>query len=458
MLIWFITAAAAQPFRAPIQRRIDLQAGYGRRADTLTIKIAEDAGVRWSGGQLLGLDADLAPLLAGARPLFSRPAAALQADRATFDPEARLADLSLYVTVRSRTAAALGAQLRGHPQLECAYLAFAPVPPPADIPPTTPDFTGQQAYMGAAPDGLDFAEAARWPGGDGSNVSIANIEYGWEPDHEDLGQIQPTVAWGWDSNQYSYHGTAVLGQLAAEDNGYGVTGMVPGADVFVVSPYTEPDRYNIAAAIDGAAALLDAGDVLLIEQQAYANGNYVPVSISPAVFDAIAAAVAKGIVVVEPGGNGAEDLDDPIYEGWFDRSERDSGSIMVGGGASPLSGYPPREWYPYGSSYGSRIDVQGWYDGIVTSAGPSMANLFSAKDGLQGYTNYFGGTSGASPMVAAAAAVANSVAWEVWGVPWDPWDLRTAMVSTGTPPPLTDTPSIGPQPSVRRLLWAWGAR
>jgi hypothetical protein len=86
MLIWFVTTAAAQPFRAPIQRRIDLQVGYGRHADTLTIKIAEDAGVRWSGGQLLGLDADLAPLLAGARPLFSRPAAALLADRATFDP------------------------------------------------------------------------------------------------------------------------------------------------------------------------------------------------------------------------------------------------------------------------------------------------------------------------------------------------------------------------------------
>ena len=131
---------------------------------------------------------------------------------------------------------------------------------------------------------------------------------------------------------------------------------------------------------------------------------------------------------------------------------------MVGGGASPLSGHTPREWYPYGSSYGSRIDVQGWYDGIVTSAGPSMADLFSTADGLQGYTSYFGGTSGASPMVAAVAAAANSIAWEVWGMPWDPWDLRTAMVSTGTPPPSADGPAIGPQPDVRRLLWTWGAR
>ena len=203
MLIWFLTTAAAQPFRAPLQRSIDLQAGYGRHDDRLTVKLAEGSGARWSEGQLLGLDDDLAQLLAGARPLFARPAATLRADRAAFDPEGRLADLSLYVTVRSSAAAALGARLQRHPQIECAYLAFAAVPPPSDIPPTTPDFTDQQTYMGAAPDGFGFSEAARWPGGDGSNVSIANIEYGWEPEHEDLGAIQPTVAWGWNSEQYS---------------------------------------------------------------------------------------------------------------------------------------------------------------------------------------------------------------------------------------------------------------
>ncbi|MFT4975874.1 MAG: serine protease [Myxococcota bacterium] len=461
MLAWLVTAAvavAASPHRAPALRQLDLYDGPGRRADTLTIKLAEDAGVRWEDGALVGLDAALMAPLLGAAPLFTRPAAALRADRATFDPEHQLADLSLYVTVRATDAAALGAVLQGHAQIECAYLAFGPVPPPADIPPTTPDFEDLQEYRGPAPAGLGFDEAARWPGGDGSNVAIADIEYGWEPEHEDLEAVADEVAWGWASGLYEFHGTAVLGELVATDDGYGVTGMATGADVFVVSPFSEPDVYSVAAAIDGAASLLDAGDVLLIEQQAYVYGVFAPVSVEPAVFDAIAAATAKGIVVVEPGGNGAQDLDDPLWEGWFDREQRDSGAIMVGGGASPLGGYTARDWYPYGSSYGTRVDVQGWYDSIVTTAGPSMANLFDAGDGLQGYTDYFGGTSGASPMIAAAAAVANSIAWEVWGQPWDPWDLRAALTSTGTPQDDQSGAHIGPQPDLRRLLWAWGAR
>ena len=313
--------------------------------------------------------------------------------------------------------------------------------------------------MGAAPVGFGFDEAARWPGGDGSNVSVADIEYSWDPDHEDLGTIQRTVAWGWNSEAYAYHGTAVLAQLAAEDNGYGVTGMVPGADVFVVSPFDDNENYSIAAALEGAAALMDAGDVILIEQQTYAYGNYAPVSADAAVFDAISLAVAKGIIVVEPGGNGGQDLDDAKWEGWFDRDIRDSGAIMVGGGASPYSGMTARTWYSWGSSYGSRVDVQGWYDSIVTANDATMGNLFlPGGDEHQGYTNYFGGTSGASPMVAAAAASAQSIAWELWGMPWDPWDLRAALVATGTPQPVSDSYIIGPQPDMRRFLMTWGVR
>jgi len=457
MLPWLVAAAvAAQPHRAPARRALDLQPGPGRSASALNVKLREDAGVSWQDGALVGTDPALEALLAEARPLLGRSPALLRADREAFDPEHALADLSLYLRVPTGDPVALGEALRALPQVECAYLPFAAVPPPTDIPPETPDLADQQVYMGPAPGGLGFDEAARWPGGDGSNVAIADIEYGWQPDHEDLGAIAPEVGWGWDSGLYAYHGTAVLGMLAAGDNGYGVTGMAPAADVFVVSPFSDGEVYNVAAAIDGAAALLDAGDVLLIEQQAYVRGVFAPVSVDPAVFDAIAAAVAKGIVVVEPGGNGAQDLDDPIWEGWFDREVRDSGAIMVGGGASPLSGEPPRSWYPYGSSHGDRVDVQGWYDGIVTTAGPQMADLFEAGDGLQGYTTHFGGTSGASPMVAAAAAVANSIAWELWGQPWDPMDLRAALVSTGTPQ--AGGEHIGPQPDLRRLLWTWGVR
>lgn len=469
MLLWLLSiAAAAMPARAPAHRRLDLQAGPGRQADSLTVKLSEDAGIRWEAGALVGVEPGLAALLAGARPLFARPGEAIRADRAAFDPEHRLADLTLYLSVPAADPAALGAALQGHAQVEHAYLPFAPAPPPTDISPQTPDFTEQQRYRGAAPEGLGIAEAARWPGGDGSNVTIADVEYGWLVDHEDLGAVAAGFAWGARHEEYtdlySFHGTGVLGMLVAGDNGYGVTGLVPGAQALVVSPFATGGVYSVAAAIDGAAALLEPGDVLLIEQQAVSNGVYVPVSISPAVFDAIAAAVAKGIVVVEPAGNGTpggspyENLDDPIWEGWFDRQRRDSGAIMVGGGASPLSEFTPRDRPPGGSCYGARVDVQGWYDHIVTTAEGDLANLFNTDDGLQGYTSYFSGTSGASPMVAAVAAIASSVAIEVRGAPWDPIDLRAAISSTGTPQAEGSGEHIGPQPDLRRLLWTWGAR
>ena len=460
-----VPAQAAGPVRAPARRAFDLVPGPGRQDEVLIVKLAEDSGLSWVDGALAGAAPGdpLAQALAGAAPLLSRTPAAIRDDRRAFDPEHRLADLTLYLRLETPDAARLGARLLDDPRVETAYLGFAPVRPPADedLPPTTPDLSALQVYRGAAPDGLGFDEAARWPGGDGANVAIADVEYGWDPAHEDLAAVAPLVAWGWDSGDYAYHGTAVLGELAAGDNGFGVTGMVPGAEVFVVSPYSDVGRYAVADAIDAAAALLDAGDVLLIEQQAYSGGLFVPVEVDPAVFDVIAAAVARGIVVVEPAANGAQDLDDPRWGGWFDRSQRDSGAIVVGGGVAPTSaaGEERARTWSGGSSYGTRVDLQGWYGNIVTTAGPSMADLFDGDgDARQGYTSSFGGTSGASPMVAAAAAAANSIAWELWGQPWDPWDLREALRSTGTPQPAADPFHIGPQPDLRAFLWTWGVR
>ena len=53
-----------------------------------------------------------------------------------------------------------------------------------------------------------------------------------------------THAWGWDQDRWHYHGNAVLGQLAT-NNEYGVTGMVPEAEALVVSPYPEEGYYML---------------------------------------------------------------------------------------------------------------------------------------------------------------------------------------------------------------------
>jgi len=408
-------------------------------------------------------------------PLFPRAPAAIRADRAAFDPERRLADLTRYYRVSlppdasgpsepaSSPSDPSGAEglcdrLNARADVEIAYLAFAPAPPPVDLDPVTPDFEPQQGYLGPAPGGFGIQEAANWPGGDGANVAIADLEYSWDPEHEDLSATVDITTWGYDVGAYAFHGNAVLGELVAGDDGYGVTGIAPAAEPLVIFPYVDRLTYSIAAAVDAATALLEAGDVLLIEQQVQRDGVLLPVSADAATFDAIALAVAKGIVVVEPGANGGADLDSPVYGGWFDRSVRDSGAIMVGGGASPSSGLTPRSYYSSGtgSSYGSRVDVQGWYDNIVTATtwefSPDL--YFPDSDSRQAYTSYFGGTSGASPMVAGVAAIAQSVAIAVHGQPFAPEDLRALMITTGTPQAPTDSRHIGPQPDLRGLLRA----
>jgi hypothetical protein len=341
-------------------------------------------------------------------------------------------------------------------------LAQLPVAPPSDIPPTTPDLVAEQSYLGPAPDGFGVDEAALWPGGGGENVALADLEYDWLASHEDLSHLGDVRTWGLPTERFAYHGTGVLGITSGGDNGYGVTGMVPNAEVVMIHPSTPEGVYNVGAAIEASIGLLEPGDVLLIEQQSYAFDNYAPVEVSGAVSDAIEAAVAAGIIVIEPAGNGAQDLDAAGWQGWFDRSQRDSGAIMIGGGMpAPGSSFnPARSWYPSGSCYGSRIDLQGWYGGIATTASGNLnADLFSVPgDERQSYTGGFGGTSGASPQVASLAAQFQSIAIAMGRAPWEPLALRQLMVQTGTPQTNPETALIGPQPDLRGMLRMAGLR
>jgi len=458
--------ALAMPLRLPPPATPPVP-DSGRQADVLVVKLAEDQGIVVEGGRVVvapGGAASLQALLGPTTARFHRSAKDIRATSRRVDPEGRLADLTLYLELRGEELQARGAALVQDPRIESAFFGLAPVrPPDEDLPPETPDLQAEQTYTGDAPDGIGWQEVAGWPGAAAASVAVADLEYGWNPDHEDLaGRVPSGPDWGWESGYYPCHGTLVLGVLVAGDNGFGVSGLVPAVEVLMSSPYTATSRdYNLAASIDGIGALLVPGDILLIEQQAYANGTYAPVEVAPDVWDAISLLVASGVVVVEPGGNGAADLDAEVWDGWFDRTVRDSGAIMVGGGAWPESGYPARSWLPGGSSYGSRLDLQGWYGGIATTSfDPDRDPYCSAPDLFfidadQAYTSSFGGTSGASPMVAAAAAVANGVAIEVRGAPWDPMALRAALVETGTPQEGAER--IGPQVDMRMFLrtWAW---
>jgi hypothetical protein len=329
-------------------------------------------------------------------------------------------------------------QLRALPGV--ARATPMPLPAPSPLP---PDFRPQQGYMNAAPVGSNVQQLWSYPGGRGSEVTIANVEYSFNAAHEDLPPIVRVGLAGIDPFNDNNHGTAVFGILLGKDNNWGVVGGAPDAKGrFACANYAT--GWNVAAGITSAADALQPGDVILIEQQlwgpnsppAYVTGM-VPVEWQVSAYDATRQAVNAGITVVATGANGEQNLDAPIYSTgndghWPFLPENDSGAIFVGAGAAgagfnPSSTPRSRLWY---SSYGSRMNVQGWGERIFTTG---YGDAFSAEGVNRRYTANFGGTSGAGPIVASAAAALSSIYESVEQTAIDPWTLRDAIQSSATP-------------------------
>ena len=330
----------------------------------------------------------------------------------------------------------------------------------------TPNLLNEQGYLEDAPTGIGARTAWEQPGCLGDGISIVDVENGWNFCHEDLVQNEGGVMIGSHSN--SDHGTAVLGIVSGDNNAFGVTGIVPNAFISGASAiYCQKlNKWNAADAIRAAADKLMPGSVILLEMHApgpNATGDgsdqqgFIAIEYWDAEFAAIQYAIAKGIYVVEAAGNGGEDLDGVAYAGKFDRAQRDSGAIIVGGGQSAHDANPrSRIWW---SNYGSRLDVQGWGYDIVTTGGRQDANYYDRidqSDPARCYTKSFGGTSGASPIVVGAvAAVSGYLAARKAG-PLSPAAMRNLLATTGThqedAPGYPATQRIGALPNLAAAL------
>ena len=117
--------------------------------------------------------------------------------------------------------------LRRLDSVETAEPAPLAAPPPA----TTPDFTALQGYLGPAPDGIDAIFSATIPGGNGDGIKLYDVEYNWNQTHEDLTKANgvPLLLDPGDSAVDPFndnnHGTAVLGEVIADNDTKGVTGI-----------------------------------------------------------------------------------------------------------------------------------------------------------------------------------------------------------------------------------------
>lgn len=343
--------------------------------------------------------------------------------------------------------------------VELAYPEPLPAPEPTSH---TPDYIPQQGYRGAAPDGIDADTANTVPGGRGENVQIIDIEYDFVDTHEDLTGVtrfpNKTLVNPWAP---ANHGTAVFGVMIGRDNGYGVLGTANQAAAGFVNQRNSEDGYDMADAISIAAANSAPGDVIIIEaQNAGANGGCnsssgqvgcVPVEFIQSNYDAIVAATSAGIIVVEAAGNGSEDLDGAEYDPAF-RDRGDSGAIIVGAGGAPGCTAPARGRRNF-STFGARVNVQGWGECVATAGYGSLQGSSGSDDS---YTGGFNGTSSASPIVASAAAILSSVAIEHGDADGlSSTEVRDALIATGTP---QDTSAdalpgnIGPLPNLAAAL------
>ncbi|HHB1654639.1 TPA: S8 family peptidase [Bacillus cereus] len=342
--------------------------------------------------------------------------------------------------------------------IETAYLQEEETPPEERLPnlsvnPYDEPRLTRQGYLEPAPLGINAPYAWGINGGDGKGTTFVDMEYGWLLSHEDLVNQKIELMSGQNKSEHHDHGTSVLGIVSAEDNNIGGIGIAPKAKVKVVSQIRDNGNYNTADAILSAVNNMQAGDILLLEAQAtydgYGDKNYFPVEVKPDIFDAIRMGTNKGIIIIEAGANGGNDLDqfrDRNGKQVLNRNSpdfKDSGAIMVGAASARV---PHKR--SYFSNYGSRVDVYGWGNAVdTTDAKPSefITNL---------YTSSFAGTSSASPIIAGAAASIQGIAKNNLGRVYTPRQLRDILSdsSTGTKSNDPTSDKIGVLPDLKAIL------
>jgi len=236
-------------------------------------------------------------------------------------------------------------------------------------------------------------------GASGDGVVIADIDWGFDLDHPDLSHTALSQNITRDLSNVAdgnllFHGNGVLGLAGAAVNGQGMAGIAYGATLWAIQAGSGglinavADHNFWVAGINFVRTTPTTGrKVIILELQ---TAGYSNPEMIPTIRAEIILAIADGIVVCVPAGNGnrREDagLDDegiaPIPE---------TGSIVVGA----TSFDPQTNPRAAGTNGGSRVTVY--------APGDPESDLTC---GLRGsFQDHFGGTSGATAKVAGVVAL-----------------------------------------------------
>ncbi|WP_405596209.1 S8 family serine peptidase [Streptomyces sp. NBC_01410] len=458
-----------------------------------------------SGADISALNMFLSDEQLALEPLFGneeRTRSALPSPPAGPAGRGVMPDLSLFYRVRGGgdRALELTARLAALPEIETAYAKPGAVPartapqgPPAPAAlteeakrlkegaPATPDYTGRQGYLRPAPEGVDAYWSWQRPGGSGQGVTVVDVEGAWQLGHEDLADRLAGIVVGNPVQDVAWrnHGTAVLGVIGGDRDEKGITGIAPEA----VTAAASFQGTGSAAAIHAAAERLSPGDILLIElhrpgprfdfEERDDQRGYIALEWWPDDCAAIRWASEKGVLVVEAAGNGAESLDDALYERrpdefpewWrnpFNPSNQSSGAILVGAGAPPPGTHgrdhgPDRSRLAF-SNYGARIDAQGWGREVTTTGGfwDRAGDLQGGAEEIAWYTDTFSGTSSASPVVVGALACLQGILRAAQLAAMKPEQAREVLRRTGSPqqdaPGRPASQRIGNRPDIKSAV------
>ena len=426
----------------------------GQETNRVAVKFRDGLNVRLRNNVLISTNA---PLSAGARSLLDSLSAGRweRADAVSEDTldqmrrraEQRLGralpdpNLQFYLTLPPGLEA--GAVIDRLNRLDMVDLA-RPVPrcAPAPLP---PDFQPLQTNCQAAPIGGGVFEAWTNFGVFGRGVWVADVEYSYNSNHQDLPAIINLTTNAVDPFNDDNHGTATLGEISALQNGWGTTGIAYDA-TFYFAGADYASGYNVGSGITTAASQLREGDILLIEQSVWGpnstqgvmdtGGEFgtVPVEWFEPYYNDIVLAAGLGIIVIETAENGGQNLDDPIYStgnggNWPFLPQNRAGNILVGAGAS-FNGSSTESSRLFYANYGSCVDMQGWGENIVTTG---YGYLYSAEGPDYFYTASFGGTSGATPIVVGEAALLQSIYENATGQLLTSPQIKALLRNTGSP-------------------------
>jgi hypothetical protein len=386
------------------------------------------------------------PLVAPVEPVFSAAPARLRAMTRALPEEsvAAMGDLAAYhhaFVEGDDWAEILKERFGNEPGV--SYFHLEQRPRTAAV--STPDLQSHQGYLDAAPVGVSAEAAWSIPGGRGDGVQIFDVEWGWNFGHEDLIDRSLGVVHG--PSLIDDHGTSVVGILGADDNGRGMKGVAHGAQIGGASAELPQGRWNVEDAILGAARQSFPGDVILLELETFDSKPYESVK---CVFDIIQTVTAGQRYFIEPAGNGGLNLDG------LGIGTADSGAILVGAGGAGLQS-PLRTRMSF-SNFGSRVDVQGWGEGVATCGGLTANDLQSDPDAGLCYTGTFAGTSSASAIVAGVVACISGAlrAAAPGAPPLLPNLMRTLLRRHGTAQDPVNDPRIGPLPDLQQIFQQLG--